>query len=187
VPQIAIQIWYISCRSIDEVALLSAAFSLISIAVTILSVFTQRMILRKQSFVVIGFDVTGNSIEMGMTRKIRGIKKEISSVFAVHKRAVDIEQGLYLSAGRVHLELQIDVNEDGDGDLEQKMQNAIDNGTVAVIFQKRWKLECAPVISNLSCTNMGVDNGSEVGRIASVSSTENKVPTPVTVERVQTE
>ena len=178
--------------SLDEVAMLSAAFSLISIAVTVLTVMTQKMVLREQSFVVIGFDVkdgTEISIKSAMTRRTRGIRKDISSVFGVHKRAIDIERGQYLSAGGIHLEFQVDVNEDEDVDLGQKVQTAIDNGEVNLIFQKRWKLKSAPVISNLNCQRVETEMTrvkSETGSV-SMNHSEGKTGGNVTQEGAHSE
>ena len=150
-PQIVIQIWYMITISLDKVAMLSAAFSVISIAVTILTVMTQKRFLRKQSIVSIGFHIKERSLKNGNIRKIRGIKKEIISLFGAQKRSIDVERRQFLSADRIHLEFHVDINENENVDFQQKMQKAIDTGKIAVIFQKEWKLKGVPVISNLTC------------------------------------
>lgn len=153
-PQVALQIWYMTDQEPNEVAIISTVFSVLSIIVTVQTVMTQRMIMKKQSFMVIEFDVKCQSIKRGMERNVRKIKRDIASVFGVHQRAVDIEQGLYLSAGGFHLRLYVDVNENEGTDYGLKMQKAIDSGSLPQSFQKHWKLGAVPIITDLKCRRL---------------------------------
>ena len=141
----------------DEVVILSTAFSLISIIVAVVTVITQKLIMQNQSFVVIGFDVKEQCIRQRMARRMNGIKKDISVILGAHKRAINIEPGLYLSTGGFHLEVQVDVNENEEPDYKQTMQKAIDSGAVAEMFRIRWGLQNVPIISRLTCTQMATD------------------------------
>ena len=140
---------------LNELAVISAVFSVLSIMVTIQTVITQRLIMSKQSFMVIEFDVKGQCIKRGMERKINGIKSEISSVLSVPGGAIDIEQGQYLSAGGFHMKMYVDSNENESNQYDKKLQEAIDNGMMALYFQKHWNLAAIPIITNMNNYRMG--------------------------------
>eukprot|EP01083_Nonionella_stella_P184216 667962_1 len=57
IPQVAIQIWYLTTFGIDWTALLSTIFSLISIVVTVLTLCTQKTLIRNQQFAKISFNI----------------------------------------------------------------------------------------------------------------------------------
>ena len=151
VPQLILQTIYISLFHLDAVAIVSALFSSISILVTALSVITQMMIMRKQSFMMIRFNVNGIGVKRMMTRRVKGIAKGISSILGVPEDAVEIERSQDLSAGGIGFVIEVDVNVYDNIDYQQLMQKAIDRGALAEMFRKYWKLEGVPVITGLEC------------------------------------
>lgn len=157
VPQVLIQIWFMSEYGTDEVVILSTVFSVISIVVAVFTVITQKVIIRNQSFVVIEFDVKEDSINRKMAKRINGIKKEIMTILGVHKRAVDIEQAHYLKNGGLHMKIYVDVIGNKLTYYRASMQKVIDSGAVAEMFRKHWKMQRVPVITALRCARMESD------------------------------
>ena len=142
----------------DAVAIVSALFSMISIMVTALTVITQIMIMKKQSFTVIQFAVNGMGLKKTMTRKVKGIAAGIAVILGVPQDAVEIERSQDLSAGGFGFVINVDVNVDDNIDYQQLMQKAIDRGALAELFRKNWKLQNIPVITSLDCKMMSTSS-----------------------------
>ena len=176
VPQVIIQMWYMSTNGVDDIALVSALFSLLSIVVTVFAVVTQKLIMKEQQFVIIQFDVLAPNLKSDMRRNINHIRNEIAAVLMVDKHAIDIEKAQYLGAGTAgspsagngfHFRMHVDVNsrdenatpssthsarnEDGSEEINHRdaLQKVIDNGSLPMIFKKYWKLQQIPVIQGL--------------------------------------
>ena len=153
---------YISMFQADVVAVISALFSLISIIVTALSVITQLMILRKQSFMMIQFNVSGIGMKKRMTRKIKGIAAGIALILGVPQDATEIERSQDVSAGGFRFVIEVDVNVDDNIDYEELMQKAIDRGALAELCRKHWKLHKVPIITGLDCKMMCTSSETEM-------------------------
>lgn len=129
--------------------------------VTVLTVITQMLIMKKQHFVEIRFNVNGIGLNKQMTRKVKGIAAAISQILGVHQSAIVIERAHDLSSGGFRFVIEVDVNMDEKVNHQQLMQKAIDRGALAEIFKKYWKLQQVPVFTELDCKMIGVE--SEIG------------------------
>ena len=145
---------YISMFHLDAVAIGAALFSAISIIVTALTVITQMMIRRKQSFMMIQFKVNGIGLKKTMTRKVRGIAAGIASILGVHRSAIEIGRAQDLGVGGFQFVIEMDVNADHKVDYQGMMQKAINRGAFAEMFKECWKLQKVPVFSGLHCQMM---------------------------------
>ena len=150
-PQVVIQTLYISMYQVDAAAIISTLFSSISIIVTVLTMFTQKTIMKKQSFMVIEFEVNGVGLKLGMERRAKGIEQWIAMILDVSPSAVDLEQGHFLSSGGFRLHIEVDVNGDQSVEYKKLIQNVIDNGSMADTFKKCWKVPTAPCFTALRC------------------------------------
>ena len=150
-PQVVIQTLYISMYQVDAVAIISTLFSSISIIVTVLTMFTQKSIMKKQSFMVIEFEVNGVGLKRGMERRANRIERWIAMILDAPLSSVDMEQGHFLSSGGFQLHIEVDVNKDESADYKKLIQEVIDNGSMADIFKKYWKVPKVPYFTNLRC------------------------------------
>merc|ERR1712154_465335 len=82
-PQLVIQIWYTSRFSVEFVPIFSIVFSFVAIILTVLTLFTQRQILRNQQFVKIAFDVSGSGITKGLSARTTRIRSEIGELLGI--------------------------------------------------------------------------------------------------------
>ena len=164
IPQVLIQVAYLSLFTVDTVAATSAAFTVMSIMVTALTMLTQRMVMKNESLMMIQLDVRGEGISAGMELKMSFVQEKIASVLKVPVRAVAIEQGQFLNEGGVSgfcfkIEVDIDGVSTDDVMFEGLIQSAIDNGNLAEAFHDQWKLPALPTVGGLKCT---VQRGKEV-------------------------
>jgi len=80
-PQLGLQIWFMVRFGPQTVAVASAAFSTISILVTILAAFTQNNIVQSQQSVLVGFVVDGLSDRNGNSKHKQLGSVEILQIF----------------------------------------------------------------------------------------------------------
>ena len=89
--------------------------------VTALTVITQIMIMKKQSFMVIQFAVNGIGLKSTMTRKVKRIAAGIAVILGVPQDAVEIERSQNMSAGGFGFVIEVNVNVDDDIDYQQRI------------------------------------------------------------------
>lgn len=138
-----------------EVAIASAAFSLVSILVTILAVKTQRNVFRNRESVLVEFTVHGLTAHYRhLQTRTKAIAKGIADLLKLHDQLVEIEQPRGFGF-RVNLYIN-DVLKRGN-DYKAVLENAICRGTLAVIIRNHWELDKEPMIKDFKYTEIQSD------------------------------
>eukprot|EP01084_Bolivina_argentea_P175128 303324_1 len=155
VPQIIIQIWYLtqSQNTASYIAISSLIFSVISIIVTVLSVFNQKKILNSQSSIKITMDVIGEFDPDECSTKIAKIKTYfINRIFGDNFvelfRPTKIRNGLRFTV-QFYL---IDNRDDHDevDDYKKLLNEVVSNNVLPELIQHAWNINKCPKIQNLN-------------------------------------
>eukprot|EP01083_Nonionella_stella_P166877 559323_1 len=150
IPQVGIQIWYLTTVGLDLTALLSIIFSLISIVTATLTICTQKILIRNQEFEKISFHISGEEIVPSVSNKIKGIKSKIGLLLGISRKLIEIPRAKLVSGG-LKFEIYLFINniESNDLDYVRVMNEALKNGKLMNIFQEEWDLTGTVNISNL--------------------------------------
>eukprot|EP01083_Nonionella_stella_P049259 131332_1 len=154
IPQVGIQIWYLTTVGLDLTALLSIIFSLISIVTATLTICTQKTLIRNQEFEKISFHISGEEIVPSVSTKIKGIKSKIALLLGISRvKLIEIPRAKLVSGGTggLKFEIYLFINniESNDLDYAKVMKEALENGKLMHIFQEEWDLTATVNISNL--------------------------------------
>ena len=158
VPQVALQVWYLSTvKAGDAVALSSIGFSLFSIVVAVLTIATQSKILARQACVCVSVDVTGSGLQPALKGRVKGIRSDVARLLMVDKYVVEVHRPrVILSGGGFHVELSLFVDR-SEVALDSILRASVDNGCLAEMFARNWKLSSVPVVCNLRYKERGAD------------------------------
>ncbi len=155
-PQLCLQIWFalISHGSIDTIVYASMIFSVLSIIVSLLSLVSQRTIIRNRHYVSIHYDITGNITSSDLkkfTRQSTEIKLQSALLLGVDRNVLEIIRPSIIQSGvRVHINVSVSKTKSIDMNIPKIMDGSQKSGKLAEIVQQAWSLNHAPVISNMN-------------------------------------
>ena len=156
-PQLALQIWFLFGINGGEygniIAISSLIFSLISIVISVMSMFMEKSLIDSQQCIVISMDITGNDVMAKIEKckiRIKHIKKSICSLIGVDNGVTEILKPKSIPEG-LRLEMYLYLNvEEKTVEFEKSLNKARKNGQLATIITKHWKLKNVPVVHNIS-------------------------------------
>lgn len=155
VPQLAIQIWFLIQYSsdINTVVYASILFSSLSLFITVLTVTSQRNILKSRDRVTLEFDVTGKIIMENIDNcrnKIKSIKKGIASSLGINNTLLEITKPMPIKNGlKLNIKIYINYTKAIDMNIENDFNEATKQGQIAEIIASSWTLTSKPNISNI--------------------------------------
>ena len=147
IPQLSMNIWFMTVFGFHEVAVASAVFSLISMMVTVLAIYTERDMQLNRQCVLVQFTVLGLTVnDRKLQTQTRGIAMSLANLLRLHHKLVHIEQP---RGFRFKVSLYINNVQYKDVDYEALMEDARNNGSLAEIIRNQWKLKKVPAIADL--------------------------------------
>eukprot|EP01084_Bolivina_argentea_P213362 362385_1 len=149
VPQITIQLWYLSRNDIDMISLLSIIFSFASIIITILTLCTQKKIIQHQQITRINFDVRSNDIYHALCRKTNAIKNDIASRLGISAHLIEILQ----PKPRNIITFSFEINLYGSNIDLKSIQKSVRKRMLSDIIQEKWELNKYVRVLNLVIEN----------------------------------
>eukprot|EP01083_Nonionella_stella_P077275 210925_1 len=155
IPQLVLQSYFVySLGSLDDlVTLTSILFSLLSIIVSVLSMFTQRSISRGQGTVSISVAVTGPAVmkkASNCKRMKNALIKELSILVGVSRSITDILKPVPIKQG-FEITVQFTVT-DSDQDFYRTLMEVQAKGELQHIFKRAWDLSDLPTVGHLKQT-----------------------------------
>ena len=138
VPQLILQIYYISQYDADSVVLSSIIFSSLSVFATILSIFEQRKLLRNQQGVLIQFKVNGLTAKHHRLQlKTKKIRRDLAILLGVDENVVEIEKPISFK-----FRIMLKINDVFYKDLDYKsiIDKAVSDGNLVETLQRNWNL-----------------------------------------------
>merc|ERR1711879_494254 len=131
-----------------DIATIALIFSSFSIMLTILSVCTQRRIVRNQQYAVIKFTVDG--VVSGKVKKpqlrTKGIKRDIANLLDIDHHLVEIEKP---RSFKFRVIISINNIYSLEKDYKSVIESAISDGSFGEFFKNRWELMKVPVIKDM--------------------------------------
>ena len=158
IPQLVIQIVYIlfgTTGNPHDIVYFSMAFSVLSIAISTMSMISQRNISKSRDYISVELDVKGNVIITNM-KKCRNEKCElelqISSLLGINKNLVEVTRPQQIQKGlRIKINLKINYVKSIDMNIERDLNDAKQTGELAEILKASWRLNQVPMISTIKC------------------------------------
>ena len=135
----------------NEIAISSMIFSLISIIVTIISMITKTQILDSQGYAAVKFCVTGSvSNKLDECRnKTKKIAERVSDALGLDKELIEVQRPKKIPYGlQMRFEIHLNHIKSRDINYEKELINLYENGALAEILKKSWDLEIVPEISS---------------------------------------
>ena len=159
-PQIILKIWRGILINFNQVVLVSMTWSVISIIVTIISIFGRKKIEATQGYLVITFDVIAQNEIINVEvcqHRVGKIKKTLAVILGINKNLIEIQKPDPVPHG-----LQIVVNismTDTHHDFESRnfkglIVEAQENNTLQKLFQETWDLKNLPNVTNVNCVKI---------------------------------
>ena len=174
IPQLIIQTLYIysfngfnndnTSNSIDAITISSILFSVLSITISILTLCLQQSISDEQEYIIISMDIIGDSVEE-KANKCKSIRNKIlnrfASILGKDRNSMDMSQPSLIPGGlKVNIYLYFNKNENQTnrttsiaGELASEcdtlLQESMNNGKLAMVFQTHWDLRKKPEITNI--------------------------------------
>jgi len=156
-PQLILQTWYILFyeygSSNNAIAITSAVFSILSIVVSILSMFMERSLIKSQDHTLIEIDVTGKYIagqENKCKRRVFKIRDALSRMIGVETSLMEMLKVEIIPNG-LRLRVEITNKNKKYSDL---LESAKRNGSLAQIMFDAWGfLKGCPIITTIQCSD----------------------------------
>ena len=154
-PQLGLMIWYIvaSGEQTDSIVFISMAFSVLSIVVTVVSMYTAKSLIETQNFYSVEFDVTGVMVadRIDVCRNnVKPIQRQIEVILGLRENLVEITRPTNIQNGvRLHINVYVGYTKAVDMNIEKVVNDAKDSGQLSQIIVKSWDLSGAPSLSDI--------------------------------------
>ncbi len=128
-------------------------FSALSMAITILSLISQRNIVKSRDYVSIEFDVKGAAI-MTKTKKCKNrvnkIQNAIASLLGINENLLQTVRPCTIKSGlKIRINIYINNATEIDMNIEQDINDAIKSRQIEGIIKTAWNLASNPTITNI--------------------------------------
>ena len=156
VPQFGLQIYLLIVDGGSDIVCISMTFSVLSIIISILTMISQRSIVRTRDFVSVEFDVKGAMIVSNMEKckNLRDkLQLQMSSLVGIEKELVEIIKPKQIKQGiKLIINFHINNTRAIDMNIAKDITEAYKSGQIANIIKDSWKLASAPNVENLKCS-----------------------------------
>eukprot|EP01084_Bolivina_argentea_P320526 556154_1 len=154
IPQLALQILLlISYGGTSDIVYISMTFSILSIVISVLSMVSQRNIIRSRDYVCVAFDVTGPMIVNNMNKcrnRVSKLQIQLASLLGVQRGLVEITRPEAIKKGvRVRANIFVNNAKAIDMNIEKEMNQSNQSGELAEMVQISWELSKVPLIGTV--------------------------------------
>ena len=154
IPQVGLQIWYLfEIQQFNRIAIISMAFSLLSIIITLIARVTEKQIINSQGYAAVEIDVTGEVIvaksNKCMNRRDQ-FKNGVSDILGEQSRVIEVLRPQKIPKGlKITINILLNRISVRDKNYEKLINDAARDGTLADILKNAWELDVAPNVSNV--------------------------------------
>eukprot|EP01084_Bolivina_argentea_P303886 524756_1 len=168
IPQLFLQFFYLyKTNGHSVVAVISMTYSVVSILLTLITIYTQKTVLYSQSFMTIKLNVYGTAITnnaKSLRYRTHKLRTEISSLLGVEEPVIDVMKTKIIANNGLQIAFMVKVNVNKHSNIERTMQQSKDNGKLESFVQKGWDLngydsvEVRNLIMNNEECQQAIDN-----------------------------
>ncbi len=127
--------------------------SILSIIISILSMISQRNIVRSTGYCTIKFDVTGPAVVNSMSKcrnRVKQLQTQTASLLGLNKNLVEIVRPTEIKKGlRICINIFVNNATAIDMNIEKEINNSKQSGELTQIMKISWELSSTPIISNI--------------------------------------
>ena len=139
--------------SIDEIAVVSILFSIVSIIIAVTSIITEKFIINSQGYAVVEFDITGSSVSTNSDKcrnKTSYIGDKLSDEMGLKRALIEIQRPRRIPNGlRMTINIHLDLITVRDIDYHKILNDLCQNGKLAENLKNFWNLNHIPHISEI--------------------------------------
>ena len=157
IPQLGLQIYLLMQNSTsNEIVYISMAASIMSIIISVLSMISQRSVIRSRDYVSVEFDVKGAVIvsNINQCKNLKSkLQLQMSSLVGIEQELVEIVKPEQIKHGlRIMINFHINNTRAIDLSIETDIDKAQSTGEIANIMKESWNLSSSPTIENVKCS-----------------------------------
>ena len=154
-PQLGLQIYSLIADGGSDIVYISMAFSILSVIISILSMASQRSVVRSRDFVSVEYDIKGEMIVSNMKR-CKNLKNQLqlhmSSMVGIEQELVEIVKPKQIKQGlKITINFYVNNTRAIDMNIKHDINKAASTGELATIMKKSWSLSSEPTIENIKC------------------------------------
>ena len=131
-------------------------FSILSLAITVLAMLSQKKIVHARDFVSIEFDITGPSImenKASCKNRVKSIQYAFGSLLGLNDELIEIIRPTAIKQGlKLCVNIYINNTKAIDMNIEKDVKEANEKGDLQGIIKDAWNLSSTPIISNIKYT-----------------------------------